>query len=271
MKTIRSLTPEIRVINDADGTCDFIASDQTLDSYKEIIRAAGWKFDLFAKNSPLVDSHDYHSIDKQLGSILSWEIRDGKLHERAKFAIDVPENALARLAWGMIKGGYLRAVSVGFFPVKYHWRGDDDFAQAAEAMKLDTSAAAACRCIYWEQQQIELSVCVIGANPNALLKARSDKAITDDDLHAAGLASDDALSFMTTAANVWDTGDELLRHGVTSIMARFHRDRAAEISGKGTRAPVGARPDATTRARQEKQREQDQTFLARLESLAKKI
>ena len=60
--TIRTIHPEVRVIDASRGIVDYIASDESLDSYREAIKAAGWKFTRFAKNSPFVDSHDYSTI-----------------------------------------------------------------------------------------------------------------------------------------------------------------------------------------------------------------
>ena len=49
----REIAVKPRVMNEADGTVEFVASDETLDKrYREIIRVGGWKFDLFAKNAP---------------------------------------------------------------------------------------------------------------------------------------------------------------------------------------------------------------------------
>src|SRR3954468_16810044 len=93
----RTLTPEVRIIDAKQGLVDYVASDQTLDSYNEIIVASGWKFSRFAKNSPFVDSHDYYCIDKLLGKVVDFRVDGKKLIEQVQWAIDVPENALAQL------------------------------------------------------------------------------------------------------------------------------------------------------------------------------
>ena len=48
-KLIRTIHPEIRVIDEAEGLVEYVASDESIDSYREIIRAKGWKFNLFKK------------------------------------------------------------------------------------------------------------------------------------------------------------------------------------------------------------------------------
>ena len=47
MKTIRSLNAEVKIVDAAKGIVDYIASDESIDSYAEIIRASGWKFTRF--------------------------------------------------------------------------------------------------------------------------------------------------------------------------------------------------------------------------------
>lgn len=168
----RSIHPQIRVIDNAHGICEYIASDQTLDSYRELILSSGWRFNHFEKNAPLVDSHKYDSIQTVLGRVIHAEVRNGQLRERVQWAVDVPENTLAQVGWKMTASGYLRAVSVGFIPTRSITRSSDpqEFADTLRQVGLPDDANV--RCIYTEQEQIELSACVIGANPNALVAAR---------------------------------------------------------------------------------------------------
>ena len=66
-----------------------------------------------------MDSHDYSTIGKCLGKVIDFRVEGAQLIERVQWAIDVPENQLAQIGWKMTEAGYLKAVSVGFFPVKY--------------------------------------------------------------------------------------------------------------------------------------------------------
>src|SRR6266498_2643492 len=68
------LSAEARVLSEKTGEVEYIASDETVDSYKEIIRVDGWKFDIFQRNSPFVDTHDYSSIGKLLGNVIDWRV-----------------------------------------------------------------------------------------------------------------------------------------------------------------------------------------------------
>jgi hypothetical protein len=194
MKTLRrTIHPETRIVDAAKGLAEYIASDETLDSYREIIRADGWRFTHFKKNAPFVDSHDTWSIDKQLGKVVDFRVDKKRLVETVQWAIDagLPDTHLANIGWKMTQHGYLKAVSVGFWPVKMVARWDTDrtgYDQQLAEMGLTTAPdAQKPRAIYLEQEQVELSACIIGANPNALAKA-----------HKAGVLDDASLELLST-------------------------------------------------------------------------
>ena len=190
MKPIRrTIHPEVRIVDKEKGIVDYIASDETLDYYREIIKASGWRFTNFAKNSPLVDSHDYSTVEKLLGSVTDYYVRGKQLIERVQFALDAPAQTLALKAWQLVAGGYLKACSVGFMPTSYVTKWDDEKAWTAAIRELGLSpeAASLVRTIYLEQEQQELSICILGANPAALAKA-----------YKAGVLNDDDISYMDT-------------------------------------------------------------------------
>lgn len=184
----RTIHPEIRILDLKKGLVEYVASDETLDSYREIIRADGWRFNHFQKNAPFVDSHDYGSVDRLLGKVVSFEVQKKKLVEVVQWAVDagLPEDHLANIGWRMTVGGYLKAVSVGFWPVRMVSKWDNDptgYAKELIDLGLDKSPdAVKPRAIYQEQEQIELSAVIIGANPNALAKAYKAAVLNDADL-----------------------------------------------------------------------------------------
>lgn len=168
----REMAVAVRVLNEEKGEVEFVASDETLDSYAEIIRVNGWRFNLFAKNAPFVDSHDYRTITKLLGQVFSWRIEGNQLIEGVRYSRE--PDTLADWAFKMVRDGFLKAVSVGFVPLKMasKWDGDKGgFLQQVTELGLNPETAAQLRSVYIEQEQIELSQCVIGANPNALARA----------------------------------------------------------------------------------------------------
>jgi len=181
MKLIRTLHPEVEILDAGAGTVEYVASDESIDSYREIIRADGWRFKAFVKNSPFVDSHDYSTIEKCLGKVIDFQVRGGQLVETVQWAIDVPENKLAQIGWKMTQAGYLKAVSVGFYPTRCLSTGDGrEWSDQLAELGLDAKDAP--RCIYVEQEQVELSCCIIGANANALAKSYKAGALNDADL-----------------------------------------------------------------------------------------
>lgn len=194
----RALTVVPKIISEADGLVDYVASNETLDCYDEIVSVKGWRFTRFEKNAPFVDSHDYESIKKLLGRVESARVEGKDLIERVRWAKDIQENALAQLGWKMTVGGFLRAVSVGFIPVRMVRNGQDGWTQALQALAIKPEDANAIRWIYLEQEQIELSACIIGANPDALAKSFEAGCVKDADLAACGFTDDD-MEFLKVA------------------------------------------------------------------------
>jgi hypothetical protein len=210
----REMVVTPRIINEQEGTVEFVASDETLDSYKEIVRVQGWRFNLFRKNAPFVDSHDYSSITKLLGQVKDWRIEKDQLIETVRYSRE--PGTLAEWAFKMVRDGFLRAVSVGFVPTSYvsKWDQDQkDFLQVIADMRMDAQTAAQIRVIYREQEQIELSQCVIGANPNALAKAYKGGTLTEEDL--------DKLSGLIANAKSVTPASESADAGATKRRARL--------------------------------------------------
>ncbi len=186
----REIHPETRILDEKVGLVEYVASDETVDAYREVIRADGWRFSHFEKNAPFVDSHSYGSLDKLLGRVVDFRVQGGRLVETVQWAVDVPDNKLAQLGWRMTEAGYLKAVSVGFQPVKMLTPSDGQYSETRPAWlqqlkELGLSEESAPRAIYVEQEQLELSSCIIGANPNALAKSYRAGVIDDDDLRFA--------------------------------------------------------------------------------------
>lgn len=243
MKTIRRIiNPVVRIVDEARGIVDYIASDETVDCYKEVVRADGWRFNLFKRNAPFVDSHSYGSIDKLLGRVIDFEIKGRKLVERVQWAIDVPENELATLGWKMTVGGYLKAVSVGFSPLSVVSRYDGArFLQELKRLDIEESDAERVQTIYLEHEQIELSACVIGANPNALAKACCDGVVTPREMERLAVSPSFSQAFRSAAA------ERLARHtdpyGLRAVRAELEniarlvkqRQRLRTGVGRGSR------------------------------------
>jgi phage head maturation protease len=158
------------------ATLDFIASTATLDRYHEIIEPAGWRLDSYRRNPVFQNAHNYGDILFTLGRALSTEVRavggGQALCQRIEFATEV--NPVARIAYGLYRGGFLNAVSVGFIPLRW-----EDGSSAAGAQ-----SGAGPRRRYLEQELLEVSAVAIPANPDALALGLKSGAIVKSDLQA---------------------------------------------------------------------------------------
>ena len=158
-------------------TLDFIASTATLDRYHEVIEPAGWRLDAYRRNPVFQNSHNYGDILFTLGKAVTTEVRAigerQALCQRIQFATEV--NPIARIAYGLYKGGFLNAVSVGFIPLKW-----EDGTGERGASERESSP----RRRYLEQELLEVSAVAIPANTDALALGLKSGAIGKADLQA---------------------------------------------------------------------------------------
>lgn len=164
-------TGEIRD-NSRNACLDFVASDETLDRYNEVIVASGWKLENYVKNPVFQNSHQYGDIIYTIGRALVTEVRTmGErkvLFQRVEFATEA--NPIAKIAYNLYKGKFLNAVSVGFIPLQ--WENGE---------VADTFARK-----YTEQELLEVSAVGIPANPNALALGLKAGAITSQQIKDLG-------------------------------------------------------------------------------------
>jgi len=160
---------------------------------------------IYRKNPVFQNAYNYGDIFSTLGRALTSEVRviGGKsaLCQRIEFATEV--NPIARIAYGLYKGGFLNAVSVGFIPLKWEdgketksaecrmENGESHLAEpsAAEPDRLTTlssqlSTRSSPRRRYLEQELLEVSAVAIPANPDALTLGVKTGAISKSDLQA---------------------------------------------------------------------------------------
>jgi HK97 family phage prohead protease len=147
-----------------EATIDFAASDETLDRYDEVISARGWRLEEYRKNPVFQNAHQTGDVLFTLGKALITEVRGGRLFQRIQFAVEA--NPFARVAYDLYRGGYLRAVSVGFTPLRWE----------------DGGTGEGFRRRYLEQELVEVSAVGIPANPNALALAYRAGRVSGADL-----------------------------------------------------------------------------------------
>ena len=160
----REILPSISPVTGSAPVIDFTSSDQSLDRYHEIIVATGWRLDNYRKNPVLQNAHQYGDILFTIGRATITEVRGDRLYQRVEFATDI--NPMARIAYGLYKGGFLNAVSVGFTPIRWE--------DGAEKSNFNRR--------FLEQELLEVSAVGIPANPNALQLGLRDGAIHKSDL-----------------------------------------------------------------------------------------
>jgi HK97 family phage prohead protease len=157
---------EIKLPADAgtDAVVEFIASNDKLDRYDEVIDAKGWQLDNYKRNPVFQNSHKYGDICFTLGKSVLTEVRGNALVQRILFAVDI--NPIAKLAYDLYRQKFLNAVSVGFIPIRWE----------------TGSAESPYRRKYLEQELLELSAVSIPANPDALQLAVKAGAVDKSDL-----------------------------------------------------------------------------------------
>jgi len=143
---------------------DFIASDATLDRAHEVIVPEGWHLENYRRNPVFQNAHHYDNILFTLGRATEVEVRGGRLWLRVQFATHI--NPLARMAYELYRSGFLRAVSVGFIPLR--WENGNEHTPWRRR--------------FLEQDLIEVSAVPVPANPNALALAAKAGVVARSDL-----------------------------------------------------------------------------------------
>jgi HK97 family phage prohead protease len=155
---------ELRSINDEKRTIEFVASDETVDRYGDVIRTSGWKVDNYLRNPVFLWGHK--STEPPIGKTvkLSIEKTPPALVQMVEFATDPFSDRIFQL----YKGGFLRAVSVGFRPTKTPKAITDEESGRITGYEFDGT------------ELLELSGVSIPANPSALARAVEGGVITKE-------------------------------------------------------------------------------------------
>ena len=153
-------TPEIRV--DAETrTVEFVASDNSVDSYGTVLPVDKWDLTRYASNGIVGYMHDVYGDtwaksadpDDVIGKGEAW-IEDGKLIVRVTFE-PADLNPKSDKIFRKLEFGSLHAVSVGFRATKKGHMGDEERGNG--------------------QELLEVSVVNIPANANALKRSMEEE------------------------------------------------------------------------------------------------
>jgi prohead serine protease len=148
------------------------ASDQTLDRYKEVILASGWRLENYSRNPVIQNAHQYGDIIFTIGRAEKTWVSGNALLQTWRFASN--ENPFAKIARDLYRGKFLQAASVGFIPLKW------EDADPNPNHNLNPNQGFTRR--YTEQELIEVSAVGIPANPNALTLALRAGAVEPSDV-----------------------------------------------------------------------------------------
>lgn len=187
-------------------TLTFKASDESTDRYGDIVRVKGWKLDAYQKNPVVLWSH--RSGDPPIARATRTAVEGDALVIDAQFAAK-ETYPFADTIFSLYKGGFLKAVSVGFLPLE-------------DPKPITDENGRVTGMEFSNQELLELSCVSVPANSNALLQAvgkgiiNSEQArifkkiaphVSDSDLWERFAASLDAEEDASTAKML----DELLR------------------------------------------------------------
>jgi len=145
------------VEKDAEDTYVFVGSDETLDRDSEIIKMSGWKLENYNNKNPIILWGHRHDIPG-IGTAKAY-----KHGEKLKFKVKFAEPGtydLADVVRRLVDQKILRAVSVGYIPLKREYAKDEP--KDGEPRMITTEA-----------ELYELSLVNVGANPNAIIELKS--------------------------------------------------------------------------------------------------
>lgn len=128
----------------------------------------------YEKNPLVVWNHDYSRLP--LGKTVGISVKD----ERIQFKMHFADTEFAQEVFHLIKGGFLKAFSIGFIIKGALYKGTDEFAKFVRENKL-TTLAKNVRRIITDYVVIENSVVPLGCNPLALATAVSNKSLVLSD------------------------------------------------------------------------------------------
>jgi HK97 family phage prohead protease len=133
----------------------FVFSDGTVDRMGDSIDPEGWEIDSFLANPVALWSHDSYS--PPIGRASNVGPTGSKLVGDIEF-MSADISPFADSIYRMVKAGFVKAVSVGFIPLEWTFAQDKDRPFGINFNK---------------QELLEISVCPVPCNPNALQEAKA--------------------------------------------------------------------------------------------------
>lgn len=133
----------------------FVFSDGSVDRSGDSIDPQGWQIDSFLDNPVALWSHD--SFSPPIGRASNVGPSGNRLMGDIEF-MGADISAFADSIYRMVKAGFVKAVSVGFIPLEYSFVNNNE-----RPFGID----------FTKQELLEISVCPVPCNPNALQEAKA--------------------------------------------------------------------------------------------------
>jgi uncharacterized protein len=109
-----ALIPELRAIDEAKRTIEFVASTERVDRYKDVLRVSGWDTKAYEKNPVFLWAHKSSDIPP-IGRTISLK-RETTPAPALVATVEFTDQPFAKQIYDLYKGKFLNSVSVGFRP-----------------------------------------------------------------------------------------------------------------------------------------------------------
>lgn len=110
----RSFEADVRSLDEEHRSATFVASTERavpMPGGAEVLRMSGARLQRYRKNPVVLDSHNRHGLDSVIGkSDVKVDKEKRELHATIQYA---PTPA-GEQAWALVRGGFVRAVSIGY-------------------------------------------------------------------------------------------------------------------------------------------------------------
>ena len=158
-------------VDNETRTVTAVISTASVDRDNEVLLPKGAQLTQFKKNPVVLWAHDYH--DTPIGKAM-WIKRDtDNIAAKVKFP-DEGVSDKSDEVYDLFKGGFLKAFSVGFNPIKSHSPEPDEIKKNPEWANV--------RRVYDKWELLEFSAVPVPANPEALVTAvKSHKVDLSDE------------------------------------------------------------------------------------------
>lgn len=180
----------VREVNTEKFTVEAVVSDESVDSYNEIILADAWTKGLkrYKSHPVLLSSHRYGDLTSQIGTGKKIGVDNNELVTLFQYFVG-EGNAQADWGFKLAEKG-LAAFSVGFIPKAM--MDDAELEEFCKGRKVKP------RRVYKEVELLEISQVVIPANANALQKGVEDEDPVVKTL-ATEIGADDVVKSLVAA------------------------------------------------------------------------